>query len=62
MRSNLQMLLDLAILFTVVGLLIGFHAFRSESIVDGCLSALWFVGGAVWLLRYRVERRWREGR
>ena len=62
MRGNPQMMLGFAILFTVVGLLNGIHALRSGGVVDECLSALWLVGAAVWFLRYRAERRWREGR
>lgn len=62
MRSNPQLLLILAIVFALLGLLNGANAYRSYSILDGALSVLWLLGAAIWLVRYRVERHWSQGR
>lgn len=61
-RSNPRFLLSMAVVFAFCGVLDGAQAYRSEDLVNGCLSMLWLVGAATWLVRYKMEKRWSEGR
>lgn len=62
MRSSPRFLLGMAVAFVFAGLLNAFNASRTGSVVDACLAGLWFVGAAIWIVQYKAERRWGEGR
>lgn len=62
MRSNPRLLLWMVVIFASIGVISGFHAYRSGDVFDKALAALWLLGAVVWLVRFQQERRWRDGR
>jgi hypothetical protein len=61
LRSSPLILLAMAAVFALVGFLDGLNAYRSGKPLDIGLASLWFLGAAIWLLRYRAEQRFRQG-
>jgi len=51
----------MAVIFGLLGLLNAARAYQSGDLFQSCFAGLWFLGAMIWGLRFRAERRFRQG-